>query len=177
MFSLIIALHKRELRPVRTPLQSFRPTPRQSSGSKHRLNRERLSLFRRGNLSKKDRKRKSAKRHSDSRNQTKFFHESTPKEKVENPEANERVYTEKGGMPASVLRAKRDAPIPHAGTGTTHLPAYNTPVPALRRHDSPGKHHRRTAYATETFGLLFIAFLIIVIILIRYWHAIHWSWR
>ncbi|MGO8793348.1 MAG: hypothetical protein ACLQLC_00865 [Candidatus Sulfotelmatobacter sp.] len=55
--------------------------------------------------------------------------------------------------------------------------AYNTRVAARRNYDLPDKRRRHAAYATETFGLLFIALLLLVIILIRYWHAIHWSWR
>jgi hypothetical protein len=46
-----------------------------------------------------------------------------------------------------------------------------------RRQNDAGKNRRHAAYATETSGLLFVAFLLLVLILIRYWHAIHWSWR
>ena len=49
--------------------------------------------------------------------------------------------------------------------------------PAQRQNDSAGKHRRHAAYATETAGLLLIAFLLLVLTLIRYWHAIHWSLR
>jgi len=56
--------------------------------------------------------------------------------------------------------------------------AYNHLVAsAQRQKDSSHKQQRHAAYATETSGLLFIAILLLVIILIRYWHAIHWSWR
>jgi hypothetical protein len=44
-----------------------------------------------------------------------------------------------------------------------------------RQNDSAHKHQR--IYATETSGLLVIAFLLLVLILVRYWHAIHWSVR
>lgn len=44
-------------------------------------------------------------------------------------------------------------------------------------HDSAHEHHRRAAYATETFGLLLIAFLLLVLTVVRYWHVIHWSVR
>ena len=45
-------------------------------------------------------------------------------------------------------------------------------------HNHSGRKHRRRAiYATETSGLLLIAFLLLVLTLIRYWHAIHWSMR
>lgn len=55
-------------------------------------------------------------------------------------------------------------------------PAYNAFVPAVRRqNDSTHKHQR--IYATETSGLLVIAFLLLILIVVRYWHAIHWSVR
>jgi hypothetical protein len=55
-------------------------------------------------------------------------------------------------------------------------PAYNTPVRNVRRqNDSAHKHQR--IYATETSGLLVIAFLLLALIVVRYWHAIHWSVR
>jgi len=44
-------------------------------------------------------------------------------------------------------------------------------------HSSPRKHPRHSIYATETTGLLLIAFLILAITLVRYWHTIHWSLR
>jgi hypothetical protein len=51
----------------------------------------------------------------------------------------------------------------------------------LHREDDSsrqGAHkHRHAIYATETSGLLFVAFLLLVLILVRYWHAIHWSVR
>ena len=43
--------------------------------------------------------------------------------------------------------------------------------------DSDHSHQRHAIYATETAGLLLIAFLLLTLTLIRYWHAIHWSWR
>ncbi|MFZ0417213.1 MAG: hypothetical protein WAM04_03850 [Candidatus Sulfotelmatobacter sp.] len=46
-----------------------------------------------------------------------------------------------------------------------------------RHHDSDHKHHRHAIYATETSGLLVIAFLLLVLTVIRYWHAIYWSVR
>jgi len=45
------------------------------------------------------------------------------------------------------------------------------------RPDSSTKPHRHAVYASEATGLLVIAFLLLVLTLIRYWHAIHWSWR
>jgi len=46
-----------------------------------------------------------------------------------------------------------------------------------RKTDPTGKHRRHSAYGTESYGLLFVALLLLVLILIRYWHAMHWSWR
>jgi hypothetical protein len=44
-----------------------------------------------------------------------------------------------------------------------------------RQNDGGQKQH--AIYATETSGLLLIAFLLLVVTVIRYWHTIHWSWR
>jgi hypothetical protein len=49
-------------------------------------------------------------------------------------------------------------------------------VPESSPHDDP-KHHKHAVYASETTGLLLIAFLLLVLTLIRYWHEIHWSIR
>jgi hypothetical protein len=49
-------------------------------------------------------------------------------------------------------------------------------VPAIEpHHNAPGKRHRHAIYATETAGLLLIAFLLLVLTVVRYWHDIHWS--
>jgi len=45
------------------------------------------------------------------------------------------------------------------------------------RNDSADKHNRHAVYASETTGLLLIAFLLLVLTLVRYWHEIQWSWR
>ena len=56
--------------------------------------------------------------------------------------------------------------------------AYNTGVVNVQRqNDSDHKHRRQAIYATETSGLLLIAFLLLVLTLVRYWHAIHWGVR
>jgi hypothetical protein len=51
----------------------------------------------------------------------------------------------------------------------------------MRVADTPPKddhkHHRHAVYASETSGLLLIAFLLLVLTLVRYWHDIHWSLR
>jgi hypothetical protein len=46
-----------------------------------------------------------------------------------------------------------------------------------RATDSDSKRPRHPIYATETSGLLVIAFLILAFLIVRYWHAIHWSLR
>jgi hypothetical protein len=49
--------------------------------------------------------------------------------------------------------------------------------PTERQAGTREKHHRHAAYATETAGLLIIAFLLLASTIIRYWHSIHWSVR
>jgi hypothetical protein len=44
-------------------------------------------------------------------------------------------------------------------------------------NDSDHKQHRHAIYASETSGLLLIAFVLLVLIVVRYWHAMHWSVR
>jgi uncharacterized membrane protein len=39
------------------------------------------------------------------------------------------------------------------------------------------KQHRHAVYASETVGLLIIAFILLILTLVRYWHDIHWSLR
>lgn len=39
------------------------------------------------------------------------------------------------------------------------------------------KHNRHAVHASETTGLLLIALVILIVILVRYWHDIHWSLR
>jgi len=59
-----------------------------------------------------------------------------------------------------------------------HCRAYNTRVfPPRRQNGSSHTHRRHAIYATETSGLLLIAFLLLVLTLVRYWHVIHWSVR
>jgi len=56
--------------------------------------------------------------------------------------------------------------------------AYNMfVVNAQRQNDPAHKHQRHAVYATETSGLLLIALLLLVLTIVRYWHAIHWSLR
>jgi len=51
-------------------------------------------------------------------------------------------------------------------------------VPQTKRQDDHSqKHHRHAIYATETTGLLLIAFVLLALTLVRYWHTIHWSLR
>ena len=65
------------------------------------------------------------------------------------------------------------------GAGDTRLRRYNMRVPEItpqRDHDDR-KHQRHAVYASEATGLLLIAFLLLALTLIRYWHAIRWSLR
>jgi hypothetical protein len=43
--------------------------------------------------------------------------------------------------------------------------------------DDSRKLNRHVSYASETTGLLLIAFMLLVLTLIRYWHEILWSLR
>jgi hypothetical protein len=53
---------------------------------------------------------------------------------------------------------------------------YNIRVPDPTSQDDQ-KHRRHAVYASETTGLLLIAFLLLVLTLLRYWRDIHWSLR
>jgi hypothetical protein len=56
--------------------------------------------------------------------------------------------------------------------------AYNIFVSRVQRqNDRAPEHRRHAAYATETSGLLLVAFLLLVLIVVRYWHVLHWSVR
>jgi hypothetical protein len=58
------------------------------------------------------------------------------------------------------------------------LRRYNICVAAAHpKNDAPVKPHRSSVYASETAGLLLIAFLLLVLTLVRYWRYIHWSLR
>ena len=78
--------------------------------------------------------------------------------------ANERVYTRKG-----IRCVSRSTFLP----GVQYLRACRT----APQNESTHKHQRHAIYATETSGLLLIAFLLLVLTLVRYWHVIHWSVR
>lgn len=58
------------------------------------------------------------------------------------------------------------------------FPAYNISVAFARPQDeSSRKQARHALYSTEAEGLLFIAVLLLIGIVIRYWKEIHWSLR
>jgi hypothetical protein len=58
------------------------------------------------------------------------------------------------------------------------LEGYNIRVPEEDpQHEHSHKHQRHAIYATETTGLLVIAFLLLILTVLRYWHDIHWSLR
>jgi len=54
---------------------------------------------------------------------------------------------------------------------------YNSGVqPSDHESDASHKHHHRHAvYASETMGLLLIAFILLILTIVRYWQAVHWS--
>ena len=47
--------------------------------------------------------------------------------------------------------------------------------PSERESDQPHKHHRHAVYASEAMGLLLIAFVLLIMTIVRYWQAMHWS--
>jgi hypothetical protein len=55
--------------------------------------------------------------------------------------------------------------------------AYNKPVAEAQPQIDSRKRQHLAIYATETSGLLLIAFLLLVLTVVRYWHVIHWSVR
>ena len=55
--------------------------------------------------------------------------------------------------------------------------SYNMGVSVPTSKGAVQKHDRRAVLASESTGLLLIAFLLLALTLIRYWHAIHWSLR
>jgi hypothetical protein len=50
-------------------------------------------------------------------------------------------------------------------------------VPTDRQDDSTPRQRRRAVYASEAIGLLVIAFLLLALTVVRYWHVIRWNWR
>ena len=73
-------------------------------------------------------------------------------------------------MSPVVIRLQRG----HRGS---HRKRYNVPVVAPAKSSDAHKQHRHATYASEAAGLLLVAFLLLVLTIIRYWHNIHWSWR
>jgi hypothetical protein len=53
---------------------------------------------------------------------------------------------------------------------------YNMRVPDTAPQ-TDHKHRRHAVYASESIGLLLIAFPLLVLTLVRYWHEIQWSLR
>lgn len=51
------------------------------------------------------------------------------------------------------------------------------PHDSEQQNEPDNKYQRHAIYATETAGLLLIAFLLLAITIIRYWHDIHWGLR
>lgn len=50
------------------------------------------------------------------------------------------------------------------------------PDPAPQ-HDDEHKRRRHAVYGSETTGLLLIAFVLLILTLVRYWRHIYWSLR
>jgi hypothetical protein len=63
----------------------------------------------------------------------------------------------------------------------TGIRRYNASMSAAPKRRLEKSAHRRHpaphTYAAETTGLLVIALLILILMLARYWHSIHWSLR
>lgn len=57
------------------------------------------------------------------------------------------------------------------------MPTPDIRVPSAEQQNDAHKHRRQAVYASEATGLLLIAFLLLVLTLVRYWHHIHWSLR
>jgi hypothetical protein len=51
------------------------------------------------------------------------------------------------------------------------------PSPTQNKSQLDHRHARQHVYALETTGLLIIAATLLGITLVRFWQAIHWSWR
>jgi hypothetical protein len=51
------------------------------------------------------------------------------------------------------------------------------PSPAQEKSQLAHTHGRHHVYALETTGLLIVAAILLGITLVRFWQAIHWSWR
>jgi len=53
---------------------------------------------------------------------------------------------------------------------------YNDGVPHPESESEHShRHHRHAVYASETIGLLLIAFVLLILTVVRYWQSIHWS--
>jgi hypothetical protein len=67
------------------------------------------------------------------------------------------------------------------------MPMHGAPVAPSRynirvsdrspQHEDEPKHRRHALYASEATGLLLIAFVLLILTLVRYWRYIHWSLR
>jgi hypothetical protein len=62
------------------------------------------------------------------------------------------------------------------GLTTPFTRRYNIRVPNPTPQDDH-KDRRHAVYASETTGLLLIAFLLLVLTVLRYWRDVHWSLR
>ena len=75
------------------------------------------------------------------------------------------------------LRPKTQ-PTPHSAQRyNIRVPSPEIRAPSAEPQTDSHKHHRDAVYASEATGLLLIAFRLLVLTLVRYWHHIHWSLR
>jgi hypothetical protein len=54
---------------------------------------------------------------------------------------------------------------------------YNSAMPVVTSKDDATRHQRHAVHTSEATGLLVIALVLEVLIVVRYWHYIHWSLR
>jgi hypothetical protein len=86
------------------------------------------------------------------------------------------MYNDRQKPTTRSVASSRGAPA-YSSRPSSSCPEYNKAVVNAQRQNDSHKHHRHAVYATETSGLLLIAFLLLALTLIRYWHVIHWSVR
>lgn len=72
----------------------------------------------------------------------------------------------------------RIQPTPHSAQRyNIRVPSPEIRVPSAEPQIDSHKHRRDAVHASEATGRLLIAFLLLVLTLVRYWHHIHWSLR
>lgn len=125
-------------------------------------------------------KKKSAKEMTKGKKD--FFTGSLCNGMTTSPQARTKEFTPGGELSGFSLETSRPTVLIDRYTAavcTLHVLAggYNSTVDSRLHKETAGRRRRHAVYATETSGLLLIAFLLLLLILIRYWHSIYWSWR